>query len=115
MNTLDKYLLSSYVILTLSLLTVIIFLSVKNLNENFSNQIYKSKCNGLSGCCGQNEDPYALIGGLATGTGYQYSAHIRPKCCMCRNKNSEYCNLEKELEYDLNRTDGLSATGIVGV
>lgn len=114
MNTLDKYLLSSYIILTISLLLVIIFFSVKKSNENFQNQIYKSKCNGLFGCCGQNEDPYALIGGIAPGTGYQYSAYIRPNCCMCRNKDSRYCNLEKELQYDLNRTEDESI-GIIGV
>ena len=114
MNTLDKYLLSSYILVTLSLLTVLIFFAVKNSSDNFKNQIYKSKCNGLSNCCGKHEDPYSLIGGIAAGTGYQYSAYVRPNCCMCRNSDSKYCNLENELEYDLNRLEDKSI-GIVGV
>lgn len=99
MITLNKLLPFAYIIITLSLLAVII-VCYMNKSENFQNQIYKSHCNGLFGCCGEGEDPYAIIGGIAPSVPYQYSAYIQPNCCMCKNRlgdqdqdNGEFCNL----------------------
>ena len=85
---LNMFLISGYAIIIICLLVSIISLMSNYKKEKYrkcGNQILKSKCNGLFGCCSSNCN-YSAIGGLAY-TGLQYSAYIQPNCCFTRSRN----------------------------